>query len=259
MNNPGDAARDDLRVALIAATAAAIEFRRLEGADRQIHIKSTEADLVSNVDIALHQLITETILKYRPDDGILSEESSESTGSSRFRWTIDPLDGTRNFIYGVPHYCVSIACEYKTKTGAWRTMVAVVQDLARGEVFTAERDRGAWLDGRPLKIGPPRDINSLRLLTEYSYSRHGRIRQARQLNVVIPVAGDVLSTGSSALDLCWVAAARVDGFWEDELGRWDWLAASLILEESGGVVSSFGSGVIAGSASVHDFLRRLLS
>ena len=214
-------------------------------------------DLATSLDVAIDHRVRQVVFSRRPFDSLLSEELPVVTGTSEWRWVIDPLDGTTNQVQGIPHTCVSVSCESRTPSGDWSAAAAAVHDPLRVETFSASRGGGAQLttlDGREhLRRRATRPGEAV-VATELSYDVAHRAEQLAQLALVVPHVRDVRMTGSSALDLCWVAAGRLDGFWEDELGRWDWSAAALVVSEAGGRVTPFGTGVVAGAGAVHEFL-----
>lgn len=220
-------------------------------------IKSSVADLTSLADFKGESAIREIITSARPSDGLLGEEGSDKFSDTGLRWVFDPLDGTINYLYRVPHWAISIACEQLNEE-IWKPIVGVVLDVLRGETFTAIRGRGAYLNGKMLLIQEVKDFSDALIATGFSSIPSLRVRQGQKLIEILPKVRDIRSSGSSALDLCWVAAGRWSGFYEEELYRWDWSAASLIVEEAGGCVSSLGAGVIAGAPKLHKELVGLL-
>ncbi len=176
---------------------------------------------------------------------------------SGLRWVFDPLDGTVNYHYGIPHWAVSISCERYEKD-TWHKEIAVVYDVLKDDLFTAIHGQGAFLNNVPLAVNNQTELSNALIATEFSYCKEARVFQTTLFVNLLPQIRDIRSSGSSALDLCWLAAGRFDGFCENELFPWDWSAASLIVEEAGGIVSNFGTGVIAGSPEVHKRLVSLL-
>jgi myo-inositol-1(or 4)-monophosphatase len=198
--------------------------------------KSTITDLVTAADRASEQLIVGRLASERPDDGILAEEGSESRSRSGLTWVIDPLDGTINFVYGLPVFGVSIAC--RDDEGS---RVAVVQDPLRSETFTAVRGGGAARNGVPLRLGPGPRLGEALIGTGFSYGAGRRGEQAALLANVISQVRDIRRGGAAALDLCWVAAGRLDGHYEAGLAPWDRAAGSLVATEAGASVEDVGS------------------
>lgn len=214
-------------------------------------------DLATELDAAIDQRVRQILQHRRPHDGLVSEELPEVTGSGEWRWVIDPLDGTTNHVQGIPQRCVSVSCERRTPAGGWSAVAAAVHDPLRHETFSATLGGGALLataDGQRPLIRADTAPDEAVVATELSYDVAHRLHQVAQLARVAPSVRDIRMTGSSALDLCWVAAGRFDGFWEDDLGRWDWSGGGLVASEAGGRLTPFGTGVVAGSPLVHEFL-----
>lgn len=246
-------------LAELAAEAAAVGG----GAIRSVHAatavesasyKSSPTDPISEADRRSAAAILGLLSDARPHDGVLCEEGGDKPSRTGFRWVVDPLDGTVNYLATVPHFAVSVACEQLTGAG-WRAVVGVVHDVRRDETFTAVMGGGAHLDGTAIAVNEPIDLAAGLIATEFSYDALAREHQATVVARLLPRARDVRSTGSSALDLCWVAAGRYDGFYEDELYPWDWAAGGLIVREAGGVTSTLGSGIVAAGETLHRHLR----
>jgi myo-inositol-1(or 4)-monophosphatase len=219
--------------------------------------KSSPSDPVCAADRIGEAAIRDIIAMERPDDGMLGEEGTDRRSATGLRWVVDALDGTVNYLYGIPHWAISIACEV-AELGEWTPIAGVVHDFARAETFTAIRDGGARLNDKPISVNAAVDLSDALIFTEFSYESQTRAFQAAMLAELLPRVRDIRSTGSSALDLCWTAAGRCDGFYEHDLSRWDWSAASLIVEEAGGTVTRLGSGVVAASPTLHADLRSML-
>ena len=193
----------------------------------------------------------------RPDDGLLAEEGSADRSSSGRRWVIDPLDGTVNYLYGIPQWCVSIALE--DGDGA---AVAVVCDPSRGETFTARRGGGAFLGGEPIRVRQCDRLEIALIATGFGYDPERRARQARIVSELLPRARDIRRAGSAALDLAWLAAGRLDGYYERGLNPWDWAAARLIVEEAGGLTREMRGeplGLVAACPDLVPELEELVS
>ena len=210
----------------VAAEAAAIHARRPDALD--IAAKSTATDPVTQVDQASEACIVTGILAVRPDDGFLGEEGTDRRGTSGVRWVFDPLDGTVNYVYGLPAYAVSVAAEVDG-----RVVAGVVHDSARHEVFTAVRGGGAQVDGMPIRAVRPVDVSATLLATGFGYAAERRAWQARVLTSVVPAVRDIRRGGSAALDLAATACGRVDAFYEVGLMPWDMAAGGLLCEEVG--------------------------
>ncbi len=191
-------------------------------------------DFVTRVDQAAEQAIIDVIRRAYPDHGFLAEESGASAGARpEFQWVIDPLDGTTNYIHGFPQYCVSIALEQKGVLTQ-----AVVYDPAKNELFTASRGRGAFLDDRRMRVSKCAQLADALVGTGFPFKELDRIDlYLRQLRTLMGAASGVRRAGAAALDLAYVAAGRLDAFWETGLSRWDMAAGALLIQEAGGLVS----------------------
>ena len=196
--------------------------------------KSSPTDLVTDVDRASEALIVGALLRARPDDGMQGEEGSSRKGSTGVTWVIDPLDGTINYLYGIPAFAVSIAASV-----GGRSIVGVVHNPLTGEMFTGSQGEGAWLDGDPLRLQPTgRPLAEALVGTGFSYSARNRAAQARMLAIILPAVRDIRRAGSAALDLCAVACGRLDAYFEAELKPWDLAAGEVIAREAGATVIS---------------------
>ena len=212
-------------------------------------------DFVTNIDKEAEQAIVHVLRKSFPDHDIIGEENGEyGNNNSDYQWIIDPLDGTTNFIKGIPHFAVSIALRHQGKLDQ-----AVVFDPLRGEVFTASRGAGAQLNGRRIRTTNLPDLGGAILATGFPFKhKHHLDAYTETFKTLMTQAADVRRTGSAALDLCYVAAGRFDGFWEIGLKPWDFAAGELILREAGGLISDFAGGnnylrsgnIVAGSPKV---------
>jgi myo-inositol-1(or 4)-monophosphatase len=222
-----------------------------------VETKSSATDMVSEMDRASEQLIVTELLAARPEDGILAEEGSARPGTSGLRWVIDPLDGTTNFVYGFPAYAVAIAAEE-----GGELVAATVTDVGHDEQFTAVRGGGARRDGVPIAVSGLTSLATALVGTGFSYLPEVRRRQAEVLPHVLGAVRDVRRLGSAALDLCWVACGRLDGFWERGLAPWDHAAASLVAREAGARVGWLGEDtttlVVAGPGIYRELEALLL-
>jgi myo-inositol-1(or 4)-monophosphatase len=224
-----------------------------------------DINLVTEADFAAERLIVERIHSYYPRHSVLAEESAEGeTPDPRpvdWRWIIDPLDGTVNYAHGYPCFCVSIALER-----AGRLEIGVIYDPLRDETFAAERDRGATLNGRSIRVSEIEDLNSALLCTGFPYDVRERGEFARHFSNFIMHAQAVRRDGSAALDLAAVAAGRFEGFWEEGLRPWDVAAGVLLIEEAGGRVSRYDGApfdiytppIVASNGLVHEAMMRVL-
>jgi myo-inositol-1(or 4)-monophosphatase len=222
-----------LDVAIEAARAAAGELRKRFGNTEGVRAKSTPTDLVSDADLAAESAIREVLSKRRPGDTILGEEEGES-GDGELRWVVDPLDGTVNYLFGIPVFAVSVACEDSSGT-----RVGVVLDPLRKECFSSMRSGPPSLNGLPLDgVERPSELSLAMVATGFSYDAGVRAHQAEAVGRVLPRARDIRRAGSAALDLCWCACGRYDAFYERGLHAWDVTAGLLIASRAGLAVRS---------------------
>lgn len=211
---------------------------------------------MSDADRHAEAAIEEVLLGERPEDGLLAEEGAHSEAVSGRRWVVDPLDGTTNYLYGIPAWAVSIALE-----DGEGTALGVVLDPVRGETFSAVRGEGAWLGEVELRIEPGERLDTALVSTGFGYDSERRAEQARLLTTVLPRVRDIRRAGAAALDLCSVAAGRVDAYYERGLQPWDWAAGSLIAAEAGATVRRLGGeppGLVAAPSALIDELVALV-
>ena len=249
----------DLELAERAARAAGEVLLSYYGRPPEgIDAKSSETDLVSDADREAERVIRELLEAERPEDGLIAEEGSRSESASGRRWVVDPLDGTINFLYGFPAWGVSIALEDPEGLA-----LGVVFDPVRPELFAAVRGEGATLDGEPIRVSGRTELARAMVATGFSYESERRAGQAELLTRILPRVRDIRRVGAAALDLCLVAAGRVDAFYERGLKRWDEAAGRLIVVEAGGVVAELGGEpaglVAAGSPELLSELLGLVS
>lgn len=243
-------------VALAAAERAAALAAAAFGREHTgIETKSSATDMVSEVDRGAEELISSLLLRDRPDDGLLGEEGAERAGTSGIRWVVDPLDGTTNYLFGIPAWSVSVAAE---RDG--RPVVGVVADPSRHELWAAVEGRGAWCNGRPQHVAATRSSLATALVaTGFGYDADRRAWQAGVLGHLLPRVRDIRRNGSAALDLCWVAGGRVDAYYEWGLNPWDLSAGTVICREAGGVVDVLdGRLILATTPSLVAPLTELL-
>ena len=239
-----------LEAALPVAAAAAEQILRYR--ERGVAVaatKSSAVDVVTEADRAAEEAIVATLRRARPDDSILGEEGGLSVeGTSGVTWLVDPIDGTVNYLYDLPAYAVSIAAAVADPEGigGWRSLAGVVVNPRLGETYAAVRGGGATLNGRPLTVNAVSDLSQALVATGFGYSPERRVRQARALPGLLAVARDIRRMGAASLDLCAVAAGRVDGYFEAGLNAWDWGAGALIAAEAGAVVLGDRSGAAPG-------------
>jgi myo-inositol-1(or 4)-monophosphatase len=213
-----------LEVAVEAARAAGAILLPRFGSEKVLATKSTDTDLVSEADLAAERAIRELLAERFPEDAVMGEEGDDTPGSSGRRWIVDPLDGTVNYLYGIPMWCVSVACE---------DLVGVIFDPVRGELFTAVAGEGAQLNGAPLAPGVPDGLGQALVATGFGYAKERRVLQAEVAARVLPEVRDIRRAGAAALDLAWCAAGRVDAYWERGVNPWDVAAGELICREAG--------------------------
>ena len=224
--------------------------------------KKGAIDLVTEVDLEVERMFRAMIAERFPDHDVLAEELGGPLRGSRHRWVFDPLDGTTNFAHGVPIFCASLALEIDG-----RAEVAAVYDPNRKELFTAEAGVGSWLNGRRLKVSTNAAVLESMLVTGFPYNIHQKADEfVKVFAQVLKHARAIRRLGSAAIDICWVAAGRMDGFWEASLKAWDMRAAALILEEAGGKVSGMGGEewdpyeghILATNGLIHEEVLRIL-
>jgi myo-inositol-1(or 4)-monophosphatase len=229
-----------LNIAVRAARSAGnVVVRAFEQQDKiEVSAKGTN-DLVSNIDKKAEEIIIETIRKSYPKHSIISEECGYLKGEDDdFQWVIDPLDGTTNFIKGIPHFAVSIALKVKGKLEQ-----AVVFDPIRGELFTASRGKGTQLNGCRVRVKAHKELNSTIIATGFPFKcKHHMDAYMGMFTNILTKAADLRRAGSAALDLAYVAAGRLDGYWEIGLKPWDSAAGELLIIEAGGLVTDFVGG-----------------
>jgi myo-inositol-1(or 4)-monophosphatase len=205
-----------------------------------IDTKSSDIDIVTQMDKASEKLIVDAILAARPDDGIVGEEGTDRPSKSGYTWVIDPIDGTVNYLYNMAGWSVSIAV--KDAAGA---AVGVVYSPTINSLFTAIRGGGSFLNGRNLKCNDPIELNRALIATGFAYGQELRQEQIKQFNDLILKIRDYRRNGSAAIDICHVAAGIVDGYYEMGLKEWDRAAAELVAREAGAKVSVHGELTIA--------------
>lgn len=202
--------------------------------DLQVEVKARN-DYVSEVDRQAEALIIEELLKAYPKHGILAEESGEIVGEEGYRWIIDPLDGTTNFLHGLPHYAVSIACQQQGKLEH-----AVIYDPFKQELFAASRGDGATLNNRRIRVSKTSNLKTSLLATGFPFRHPDHIDSfSKRFMAFLRSVADMRRAGAASLDLAYVAAGRYDGFWESGLSSWDVAAGALIIREAGGLVTDY--------------------
>jgi myo-inositol-1(or 4)-monophosphatase len=239
------------------AGALLLELRRSPATG--VRSKSSATDLVSEADERAERAIVTAIRGRRPDDALVAEEGSSARGSSGVSWYIDPLDGTINYLYGIPHWSVSICC-----ADAAGPLAGVVFDPMRDELFSAARGAGARLGDQRLAVTDKRDLASALIATGFGYVAAQRKTQGRIIAKVLGEVRDVRRFGSAALDLSWTAAGRFDGYFESVENPWDWMAGAMFVREAGGRLTLLEPKepafprIIASGPGIHDDLVTLL-
>ena len=222
--------------------------------------KSSPIDVVTEADRAAEELIHRRLLDARPDDGFLGEEGGSASSASGVTWVVDPIDGTVNFLYGIPQYAVSVAARIGEEVVA-----GVVVDVAKGECFTATLGGGAWCDGRRLSVREPAPMAERLVMTGFHYTREVREAQARAVATMLPQVRDVRRLGSAALDLSALGAGRADAYVEEGLHAWDLAAGGLVAREAGArvevLVGAGGTDCVVGApeAGFDEFLSLVRS
>ena len=221
-----------IKAARKAGRSLVKDFREVE--NLQVSLKGA-GDFVSRADIAAEKIIRDELMGARPTYGWLGEESGEAAGQDPTRrWIVDPLDGTTNFLHGLPHWAVSIALEHKGEIVA-----AVVFDAAKDEMFTAERGDGAFLNDRRIRVSGRRQMIESIFATGVPFGGRGTLPATiRDLGRLMPLTAGVRRWGAAALDLAYVACGRYEGYWERGINSWDVAAGILLVKEAGGFVES---------------------
>jgi myo-inositol-1(or 4)-monophosphatase len=247
----------DLALAERAARAAgALLAERFGKEAATIEHKSSRTDPVSDADRSAEIQIIDLLMAERPNDGLIAEEGGRRDSSTGRRWIVDPLDGTTNYLYGHPEWCVSIALE----DGSGE-LCAVVYDPHRDELFRATRSGGTQLNGRQIHVRDSPDTQTALIATGFGYKPEVRERQAQALTHILPRVRDIRRGGSAALDLAWVAAGRLDGYYERGPRPWDWAAGKLLVCEAGGTVEMLAGdpqALVAAGTQLAPKLARLV-
>lgn len=252
-----------------ARAAGNIILRHVSRLDGLNIVEKGRQDYASEVDALAEKEIIRELRRAFPDHAFLGEESG-ALGQSRNTFVIDPLDGTSNFLHGIPHFAISIAAqEPKLDGSGWGDVVAgVVYQPITDETFWAEKTRGAWLQDARLRVSGRRHLSEALIATGIPYQGHGDFDEwIRILSEVGPQVAGIRRFGSAALDLAWVAAGRYDGFWESDLNAWDTAAGCLLVREAGGFVSDYrgrslpvcDAQIIAANDALHSRLHKLIA
>lgn len=249
------------KISSIAKNAGRIQLDHF-GKVQEIKYKGS-IDIVTEVDKKCESYIIAELHKLFPDDDILAEESGGRPGDSPRRWIVDPLDGTVNYAHGFPFFCVSVALEIGKEL-----VLAVIYDPNRDELFSAEKGKGAFLNGRAINVSATLKLDKALLATGFAYNvrEETRLDNLDHFGNFVKRACAVRRPGSAAIDLAWLACGRIDGFWELFLKSWDMAAGVLIIREAGGMVTSFDNGrynlygteILASNGKIHDEMSLML-
>jgi myo-inositol-1(or 4)-monophosphatase len=253
-----------------AARKAAPRLRRDFNEVQHLQVsRKGPADFVSMADQRAEQTLFEELSRARPDWGFIMEERGAIEGAAgKGRFVVDPLDGTSNFLHGIPHFSISIAAEEQRPDGRWEPMAALVYQPLTDESFWAEKGRGAWLQDKRLRVSSRRDLSEALIATGIPFLGHGNFAEwSRIFGAIAPEVAGIRRFGSAALDLAWVAAGRFDGYWESDLNRWDVAAGMLLVKEAGGFVSDYRGGdrpierneFLAANDGLHSKLHKLVA
>lgn len=228
--------------------------------------KTSPTDVVTVMDERSEALLRDLLLGERPDDGLLGEEGAETFGRSAITWVVDPIDGTVNYLYGLPAFAVSVAAVTgdARRPGGHEVLAGCVHNPLTHETFTAARGGGAFLNGAAIAVNDVQDAAQALVATGFGYAAERRRQQARVVAAVLPQVRDIRRMGSASLDLCQVACGRVDAYFERGLQPWDLAAGALVAREAGAVVSGLGAApagegfVLAAGPSLHPLMGRIL-
>ncbi|MFT4010015.1 MAG: inositol monophosphatase family protein [Nocardioidaceae bacterium] len=219
-----------VRIAREAAELA--RTRRAQGVE-VVATKSSEIDIVTATDRETEDLVRARLAELRPGDAILGEEGGQTFGDTDVTWIVDPIDGTVNFLYGIPQYAVSIAARRRNRAGDDQVVAGAVVNAATGETYSAALGEGATLDGRPIAVRPAPPMPQRLIATGFWYVHDVRVRQGEAVARLLTHVRDIRRMGSCALDLCAVAAGSLDGYVEEGPAPWDYSAGGLIATEAG--------------------------
>jgi myo-inositol-1(or 4)-monophosphatase len=253
-----------------AARKAGVGLRRNFNEVQHLQVsRKGPADFVSKADQKAERSLYDDLLHARPDWGFVMEEGGVIEGDpTKPRWIIDPLDGTSNFLHGIPHFAISIAVEEPKPAGKGEVIAGLVYQPLTDESFWAEKGRGAWLQDQRLRVSARRDLSEALIATGIPFMGHGDFAQwSRIFGAVAPEVAGIRRFGAAALDLAWLASGRYDGYWEADLNIWDVAAGMLLVKEAGGFVTDFRGGdralerneFLAGNDAMHSKLHKLVA
>ncbi|MFC1567049.1 inositol monophosphatase family protein [bacterium] len=252
-----------LKVMKEAAKDAGYYIRKNYGKIKKLDYKGSARNLVTNVDKRSEQIVVKHLKKAFSNFDILAEESGLDDKKSDYKWIIDPLDGTTNFAHSFPHFSVSIALEYKKQIVA-----GVVYDVMRDEMFYAFRGYGAYLNKKKIRVSNEKSLAKSLLATGFAYDIRKYAKQTvKVISKFLIKAQEIRRAGSAALDLCYIACGRFEGYWERGLAPWDTAAGYIIVEEAGGKVTDFcgnkfdyyGKQVLASNKNIHSEMIKILA
>ncbi|HEX5333349.1 MAG TPA: inositol monophosphatase family protein [Cellulomonas sp.] len=248
---PPDAATVRELVALAEELARAAGHLVRDGRPDRVDVaatKSSPIDVVTAMDLASEALLRTMLAERRPGDGVLGEEEGHVAGTTGLTWVLDPIDGTVNYLYGIPAYAISVAVVAgEPDPATWTAVAGCVHSVADGRTYTAGRGLGAQLDGRPIRVNAARPLAESLLGTGFGYTVERRRAQARVVAALLPQVRDIRRIGSAALDLCTVASGGLDLHYERGLRPWDHAAGALVAQEAGALVTGL-RGLPAGEA-----------
>ncbi len=265
-------ARQSPHVSVMAMAAQKAAKRLLrdfaEVEQLQVSVKGP-GDFVSQADLRAEQTLREELSRARPGYAFLMEESGASGGDNwSWRWIVDPLDGTTNFLHGIPHWAISIALEKRLDNGGSELMAGMIYNPVNDEMFWADKGAGAFVNGQRLRVSARREMKDAVFATGIPFAAvapQRRLAFARTLGTLMPQVAGIRRFGSAALDLAWVAAGRYDGFWELGLKAWDYAAGAIIVREAGGYVTNpdgelgLEGDLVAGNTHLHPRLLEIVA
>jgi len=250
----------------VATDAAALAARRRSEGVEVAATKSSLVDVVTHTDREVEEFIRARLARERPGDGFFGEEGEPDDSRTGLTWVVDPIDGTVNFLYGIPQWAVSVAVvEHGPDPSSWRALAACVVNPLAAETFVASRGGGAWSSGRRLAVSTPASLSQSLVGTGFSYDADRRVEQAAVLGRFIGSVRDIRRMGAASLDLCAVADGRLDAYAERGLKPWDHAAGALVAAEAGAVVGGEGDApaderlTVAAAPSISDAFRDALA